>query len=106
MKKGHIIFIPFPFTDLTGNKIRPALVLADTELDVTVAFVSTQLQWKEVTDIVLQPNNENGLKKESLVRLSKLATIDKDLAFGRLGQLDEKSIEIVNNNLKVILQLM
>ena len=27
MKKGTVILIPFPFTDLTGSKIRPAVVL-------------------------------------------------------------------------------
>ena len=34
MKKGDIILLPFPFTDLSGNKLRPALVLADEEGDV------------------------------------------------------------------------
>ena len=51
MKKGDIILIPFPFTDLSGNKNRPALVLVNSELDITVAFISTQLKWKEETDI-------------------------------------------------------
>ncbi|MCX6351839.1 MAG: type II toxin-antitoxin system PemK/MazF family toxin [Bacteroidetes bacterium] len=105
MSKGDIVFIPFPFTDLSGNKIRPALVLAETELDVTVAFISTQFQWKEKTDIVLQPNPKNGLKKESLIRLAKLATIDKDLVIGLLGEIDISTINTVNNNLKIVFQL-
>jgi mRNA interferase MazF len=105
MKKGDLILIPFPFTDLTGNKNRPALVLASSELDITVAFISTQLKWKEKTDILLDPTKENGLKKESLVRLSKLATIDKDLALGKLGRISNESIILVNNNLKRILKL-
>ena len=41
MVKGDIVLITFPFTDLTGSKLRPTIVLADTELDVTVCFITT-----------------------------------------------------------------
>jgi mRNA interferase MazF len=43
MKKGDIILVPFPFTDLTGSKLRPAAVLIDGENDITVAFMTTQI---------------------------------------------------------------
>lgn len=43
MKKGDIVLIPFPFTDLLGNKFRPAVILIDSEDDVTVCFITTQL---------------------------------------------------------------
>jgi mRNA interferase MazF len=75
------------------------------EFDVTLAFISTQLKWKEATDIILNPSEGNGLKKESLVRLSKLATIDKDLVLGRLGTVNRESIKLINDNLKKIFQL-
>ena len=105
MDKGDIILIPFPFTDLSGNKNRPALVLIVGESDITVAFISTQLKWRENNDILVSPSGENGLKKDSLIRLSKIATIDKDLAIGRLGRLDVQLLKTVNPNLKVLLKL-
>ncbi len=75
MAKGEIVVIMFPFTDLSGSKLRPAVVLADTTHDVTVAFITTQLKWQEATDVLLAPTLINSLKKTSLIRTSKLATL-------------------------------
>ncbi|MCB0567096.1 MAG: type II toxin-antitoxin system PemK/MazF family toxin [Phaeodactylibacter sp.] len=99
MEKGDIVLIPFPFTDLTGSKKRPALILLSGSLDVTVSFISTQLHWQEPTDLLLQPNSTNGLKKPSLVRIGKIATIDKALVIGKLGNIDTKEIEKLDNKL-------
>ena len=99
MEKGDIVLIPFPFTDLTGSKKRPALILLSGSLDVTVSFISTQLHWQEPTDLLLQPNSTNGLKKPSLVRIGKIATIDKALVIGKLGNIDTKKIEKLDNKL-------
>jgi mRNA interferase MazF len=105
MEKGDIILVPFPFTDFSGNRNRPAIVLAQTNLDLTVAFVSTQLKWKEATDVAMMPNKTNGLKKESIIRLSKIATIDKKLALGSIGKLSAQDLGQVNQNLKIIFNL-
>ena len=105
MKKGDIVLIPFPFTDLTGNKLRPALVLVHSERDITVYFITTQLKWKETTEIEISPSTTNGIKKDSLIRLSKMATVDKSLAIGKLGDLDNKYLTKLNKNLKLIFEL-
>jgi mRNA interferase MazF len=41
MAKGDIVLIIFPFTDLSGNKLRPAVVIADNNFDVTVFYYNT-----------------------------------------------------------------
>ena len=105
MKKGDIILLSFPFTDLKGKKIRPALVLVVSDLDVIVAFITTQFKWQNPFDILLEPNDSNGLKKTSLLRLSKITRIDKDLILGKLGELSAFDIEIINSNLLKILNL-
>lgn len=98
MQKGDIVLIPFPFTDLTGSKKRPALILLSGSLDVTVSFISTQLHWQEPTDLLLHPNSTNGLKKPSLVRIGKIATVDKALVIGKLGNIGAKEIEELDKN--------
>ncbi len=99
MNKGDIVLIPFPFTDLSGIKNRPALILVDGESDLTVSFITTQLKWQEDFDVKIEPTQTNGFKKTSLIRLSKLATIDKDLVIGKLGDLSQDELTNVDKNL-------
>lgn len=105
MSKGDIILIPFPFTDLSGNKNRPAIILIDSEDDVTVCFITTRLKWQSEFDISVHPSDINGLKKTSLIRLNKLATIDKNLIIGKLGTLEDNYIDLLNKNLIRMLKL-
>lgn len=55
---------------------------------MTVCFITSQLQWQEPTDVLVQPQTSNGIKKPSLIRVSKIATLDKTLALGKIGVLD------------------
>ncbi len=87
MNKGDIVLIPFPFTDLSGSKNRPAVILIDSTKDVTVSFITSQLKWEEQYDLLLQPSSGNGLKRVSLLKLSKIATLDKEILIGLLGRL-------------------
>lgn len=105
MAKGDIVLIPFPFTDLSSHKLRPAVILVDTETDFTLSFITSQLKWKEITDIELIPSDINGIKKLSLIRLSKIATVDKSLVLGKLGQLEPEELKELNVKLKILLQL-
>lgn len=105
MAKSDIVLITFPFTDLSGSKLRPAVVLVDTPTDITVCFITTQIGWKEATDILLQPSLSNGLRKTSLIRTSKIATLDRGLAKGLLGGLSDEETSELNRKLKILLQL-
>ncbi|MDY0202448.1 type II toxin-antitoxin system PemK/MazF family toxin [Proteiniphilum sp.] len=105
MRKGDIVLVSFPFTDFSGNKVRPALVLSVSTLDVIVAFISTQLHRKEQVDIELDPSSDNGLKRVSIIKVAKLVTIEKKLVLGLLGKLDDKKLSELDKGLKKIFQL-
>lgn len=105
MKKGDIVLLPFPFTDLLGSKKRPALVLIVNEMDVTVSCVTTQLKCQTSNDIIVKHSEENGFKKDSIIRLNKLATIDRNLIIGRLRELNDSDIKSVNTSLRKLLNL-
>lgn len=67
-----------------------------------VSFISTKLHWRSEIDLILIPNEENGLKKESLVKLSKIATLDKILISGKLGNISyDDFVELDENLIKL-----
>ncbi len=105
MAKGDIVLITFPFTDLSGTKLRPAVVLIDSQDDLTDCFITTQTQWQEKNDLLINPTTSNGLRKKSLIRISKIATLDKTLAKGLLGKLDILETNAVNDCLRSALQI-
>ena len=105
MKKGSVVLIPFPFTDLTGSKIRPAVVLSVNELDVMICFITSELSWKTEYDVSVLPSTSNGLKVKSLIRVEKIATIDSTLVLGELGELSHAEIAELNKGLKKLLEL-
>ncbi len=102
MKKGDIVLIPFPFTDFSGLKTRPALVLVADQFDVTVAFITSKVVKQEINDVDVIATSANGLKVDSLIKLSKLATIDKDLALGELGSLSAADLKKVDEKLLAV----
>jgi mRNA interferase MazF len=105
MKKGDIVLIPFPFTNLKGAKRRPAVILYKGELDVIVSFITTRIKWEEKTDLLIVPDQLNGLKKPSLIRIDKIATLEIELIIGKIGVLDEDKIIELNSMLSQLLGL-
>ena len=89
-KKWTIVLVPFPFTDLSGSKVRPAILISHNIKgdDVVVLFLSSQKGNIEPYDVTLHPTEENGLKAASRVKCAKVATLDKKIILGELGRVD------------------
>lgn len=94
-KQGDIVLVPFPFTDLKGEKVRPALVLSLKEIgdDITLCFISSIIPNKILgNEVILKKDNKNfkntGLKVDSLIKVTKIATLEKNVVLGKFGDLD------------------
>ena len=108
MHKGDIVLVPFPFTDLSGKKVRPALVLhaSPKGADFVCAFISSVPREKSYEyDIPVKPSPENGVKTTSHIKLTKIATLQKTLAIGALGVLETSTVDLVDKGLKKLLAL-
>jgi mRNA interferase MazF len=98
-KQGDIVLVPFPFTDLSGEKVRPAVVISSEEKgdDVTLCFISSIIPNKILGNEILIKKEEKdfkntGLKTNSVVKVTKIATLEKKIILGKLGNLDLKNL--------------
>ncbi len=96
---GDLVLAPFPFTDLSSNKIRPALVVGSSNEDITILCVSSQLKDGEF-GVIVGPSKENGLKTQSQIIASKIATLDRKMIIGQVGALADQELFLVKDALK------
>lgn len=90
---GSIVLVPFPFTDLTSAKVRPALVISKSDpagRDVIVCFITSQPKTPAPSDLPLAATPKSGLKVASTVRFDKIATLDRRIILGELGRIDPR----------------
>ncbi|MEG3839687.1 type II toxin-antitoxin system PemK/MazF family toxin [Microcoleus sp. herbarium14] len=84
-QSGEVLLLALPFADVTTSKLRPVLVLLDTEdEDIVVARVTSQTT-RTVFDVEIVEWEQAGLLRSSVVRLHKVNTIEKRLVNRRLG---------------------
>jgi len=106
-KKGDIVLIPFPFTDLSSNKVRPALVIGIDQDDCVVLFITSlkPISKNNTVHIEKKESEKIGLKKESWVIVSKIATLNKKIVLGKIGSIDKGIKGAVERELKSFLEL-
>jgi mRNA interferase MazF len=86
-KPADVLLLSFPFSDTATSKRRPALVLLDTgDDDIVVARITSQAPQTKF-DLQIREWQSAGLMLPSVVRIHKLATLQKSLIQRQLGNL-------------------
>lgn len=88
IRPGEFWVADIPFTDGSGSKKRPVLVLWLDGADVVVAAV-TSAPARSMTDVALHEWQQAGLRLASTVRLSRLDCLEKPLLIARLGMISD-----------------
>lgn len=95
---GKVVLVPFPFDDLKGEKVRPAVCLTNpigSHRHIVLAFITSKIPNDLLeTDVVLDSSdagfNVTGLRISSTLRLHRLMTVTTALIKRELGELSPK----------------
>ena len=103
---GEVVLSPFPCSDLTASKRRPALVLAEVGLGDVVLCQITSKPYADASAIPLseQDFQSGNLSRDSFIRVGKLFTANEALIVGVAGTLNRQKIREVITTLVHILE--
>ncbi len=112
LSRGDVVLTPFPFTDLTGASLRPALVVSSGTIgeDIVLAAISSVVRGAVApTDLAVDSAHpefgQTGLRVKSVIRLHKLVTVEHALIRRRLGRVGPQLQTEVDRLLRVVLGL-
>lgn len=100
---GEIVLIPFPFSDLTGTKKRPALVLAEIgEKQEIICVMLTSIQTGSEYEHSISCWEDAGLLKPTCAKIHRIFTISCYMVHKKIGKLDQKEyVEILQKVLNL-----
>ncbi|WP_090386328.1 type II toxin-antitoxin system PemK/MazF family toxin [Dyadobacter sp. SG02] len=104
--KGEVVVIPFPFSDLSGSKRRPALVLADLIGDDLLLCQITSQSSKDIHAVPLSITDflNGSLPVDSFIRPMRLFTADKNIVIRKAGLLRAKLVDDVTRTIVRVIQ--
>ena len=111
IEQRSIILIPFPYTDLSGAKKRPALVISSSDFnqkneDVVCCLITSNLEGKQHAIIIDNKDMETGLLEfESKVKHYRIFTVNKKLVYRVLGKLNLLKSKLVIEEINKIIYI-
>ena len=94
VQRGDIVLIDYPFSDRTGSKLRPALVVQSDALnaridDTIVVAISRSTHRASATQLLIEigtpDGQQSGLKHDSMVQCENILTVDRQFVIRGIG---------------------
>jgi mRNA interferase MazF len=114
VSRGEIVLVDYPFSDGTGSKVRPALVVQTDGLnrridDTILAAVSRSTHRASETqiyiDIATHDGKASGLRQNSMIQCENLLTFDQRLIIATIGSLTSPLMHQIDDCLRKALEL-
>ena len=114
-QRGEIVLVPFPFTDLSQQKARPAVVLSPRRFnerspDVILAAISSRIPaTPDEMELVIRRDDpefaEAGLRVSSVIKGAQLVTMKQSLVHMTLGRIGDRTLRELDERVALALGL-
>jgi mRNA-degrading endonuclease toxin of MazEF toxin-antitoxin module len=112
MKRGDVVEVDWPFSDRTGSKTRPAVVVQADFLnglidDTVLVQITGTKHGIPGTEATLDPAVETaaGLSKVCYASCANVLTLDQTLILRTVGYLSDAAVQQIEACLKVVLEI-
>lgn len=110
-KQGDIVIVELPFSDVSGSKLRPALIINSSNLNSRdVILLKITSHYKNTEKDLFVPLNigdteDRSLLKDSYIQTDFILTLDSILINKRIDKIKDKKLEEIKNKLKVVFDI-
>lgn len=116
LRRGDIVLVDYPYSDRTGSKVRPCLVVQcdrnNNRLDDTIVVTITgriHHAGTEPTQLLIDPGSaegrQSGLLARSAVQCENILTIDTSFVMRKTGEMPDGLMAQVNGCLRAALEI-
>ncbi|MFA6530224.1 MAG: type II toxin-antitoxin system PemK/MazF family toxin [Candidatus Micrarchaeia archaeon] len=101
LRRKDIVFVPFPFSDQSGIKKRPVLIISNDSFnqnsqDVIACGITSNIDNEHYTVLIKEEDWKDGYYSESCVKVASVFTLDKKIILKRIGRLgSERFAEVM-----------
>lgn len=108
IEQGSLLLVPFPFSDQSGRKVRPVIVLSNNEFnknseDLIVAGVTSNLSKDKYSIVLANDDLEIGkLLSPCCIKVENLLKVDKGIIIKSIGLVNKDKVTLAINILSNI----
>jgi mRNA interferase MazF len=103
---GQVVFLPFPYSDLSDSKLRPAILLASVDRGDWIACQITSNPYSDGRAVELTPTvfSSGGLKRVSYAKPGRLFSANESLITSTVGTLTPSALQIVREAVVAVIR--
>ena len=101
IKQGELFLVPFPFSDMSGKKVRPVLVISNNKYnasgeDIIVCGITKRTKYSVYSIEINSSDLKSGtLYSKSTIKIESVLKINQNLIIKKIGKLKDKTLQKV-----------